>query len=90
MTRPINAPIGEWTDRPATRTRRGAVDGAEHLWVSFDAGFTCVFDADGDKTRSVVFRGAGPLTPTTMFFGPAGRLLATPGLHGFDTNSRSK
>ena len=24
MTRPINAPIGEWTDRPATRTRRGA------------------------------------------------------------------
>jgi hypothetical protein len=23
-TRPINAPIGAWTDRPATRTRRGA------------------------------------------------------------------
>jgi hypothetical protein len=67
--------------RPTIRT--AAVDRKERLWISFDAGFTYVFDADGDKVRVVQFRGAGAVSPTTMFFGPTGRLLVTPGLHEY-------
>ena len=67
--------------RPTIRS--AAVDHAESLWVSFEAGFTYVFDADGDKIRTLQFRGAGPISPTTMFFGPSGRLLVTPGLHEY-------
>lgn len=66
--------------------RAAAVDRQDRLWIAFDAGFTYVFDADGDKIRVVRFRGAGPVSPTTMFFGPTGRLLITPGLHEFDVN----
>ncbi|MGC4085722.1 MAG: hypothetical protein QM736_27250 [Vicinamibacterales bacterium] len=50
---------------------------------SFEGGFSYVFDADGDKVRIVRFRGAGNISPTTMFFGPGGRLLVTPGLHEY-------
>ena len=45
--------------------------------------FTYVFDADGDKVRMVQFRGAGPVTPNSLFFGPRGTVLATPGLYEF-------
>ncbi|MFN7916058.1 MAG: hypothetical protein U0Q55_12035 [Vicinamibacterales bacterium] len=68
--------------RPTIRS--AAVDAKGQLWVAFDAGFTYVFDADGDKVRMVRFRGAGPVVPTTMFFGPDGGLLVTPGLHVYE------
>ena len=42
--------------------------------------------ADGDKLRVVQFRGVGAVSPGTMFFGPSGRLLVTPGLHEFEVN----
>jgi hypothetical protein len=42
-----------------------------------------VFDADGDKIRMVQFRGAGVVAPNSLFFGPRGRLLVTPGLYEF-------
>jgi hypothetical protein len=67
--------------RPTIRS--AAVDAADRLWVSFDAGFTYVFDADGDKVRTVTFRGAGEVRPGTMFFGREGQLLVTPGLHEY-------
>lgn len=67
--------------RPTVRA--AAVDRAGRLWVSFEAGFTYVFDADGDKIAAVRFRGAGEVSPTTMFFGADNRLLVTPGLHEF-------
>jgi hypothetical protein len=31
----------------------------------------------------VQFRGAGPVTPNSLFFGPRRTLLATPGLYEF-------
>lgn len=65
--------------RPVVRS--AAVDPHGNLWVAFEAGFTYVFDPDGDKIRVVRFRGAGAIVPTTMFFGRAGELLVTPGLH---------
>jgi hypothetical protein len=63
--------------------RAAALDREGRLWVSFVAPFTYVFDRDGDKVREVQFRGAGPVTPNSLFFGPRGTLLATPGLYEF-------
>jgi hypothetical protein len=63
--------------------RAAAVDPDGRLWVSFVAGFTYVFDAEGDKVRAVQFRGAGPVSPGSLFFGPRGTLLVTPGLYEF-------
>jgi hypothetical protein len=63
--------------------RAAAVDGDGRLWVSFVAPFTYVFDVDGDKIRMVQFRGAGLVTPNSLFFGPRGTLLTTPGLYEF-------
>jgi hypothetical protein len=64
--------------------RAAAVDGRGNLWLSFIVPYTYVFDAQGDKIRIVQFRGAGILTPDSLFFGPGGRLLVTPGLYEFD------
>ena len=70
--------------RPTVRS--AALDPKGRLWIAFDAGFTYVFDADGDKVRIVRFRGVGAVSPTTMFFGPTGRLLVTPGLHEYEVD----
>jgi hypothetical protein len=68
--------------RPTVRA--AALDRTGRLWVSFDAGFTYVFDDDGDKVRIVRLRGAGAVAPTTLFFGARGQLMVTPGLHEYD------
>ena len=65
--------------------RAAAVDPAGNLWVSFaGAPYTYVYDRDGEKIRAVQFRAAGIVSPHSLFFGPAGRLLVTPGLYEFD------
>jgi hypothetical protein len=43
-----------------------------------------VYDAHGDKARTVQFMGAGIITPTSLFFTRTGRLLVTPGCYEFD------
>lgn len=63
--------------------RAAAVDAEGRLWVSFVAAFTYVYDSDGDLMRSVRFRGAGAISPNSLFFGRGGRLLVTPGLYEF-------
>jgi hypothetical protein len=72
--------------RPTVRA--AAVDPAGHLWVSFADPFTYVFDPDGDKIRTVRFRGVDLLAPTGLFFTADGRLLVTPGLFEFDPRQR--
>ena len=64
--------------------RAAAVDRHGNLWLSFVVPYTYVFDPQGDKIRIVQFRGAGILSPDSLFFGPRGRLLVTPGLFEFD------
>ncbi len=64
--------------------RTAAADAHGHLWISFVEPFTYEFDSDGDKVRAVQFRAAGILSPNSLFFGPGGRLLVTPGLYMFD------
>ena len=72
--------------RPTVRT--AAVDRDGNLWVALAVPYTYVYGADGDKIRTVQFRGAGTLTPTSLFFGTKGQLLVTPGLYEFDAGPR--
>jgi hypothetical protein len=66
--------------------RAAAVDPAGNLWVSFLIPYTYVFDQAGEKVRTVQFRAAGILAPTSIFFSARGRLLVTPGCYQFDVN----
>jgi hypothetical protein len=59
------------------------VDRGGHVWVSLAAPFTYVYDGSGDKIRTVQFRGADLLTPTSLFFTKDGRILVTPGCYTF-------
>ena len=45
--------------------------------------YTYVFDADGDKIRTVQFRGAGILSPGEPLLQSQGHILVTPGLYEF-------
>jgi hypothetical protein len=66
---------------PAVRT--AAVDRSGRLWVSFIHPYTYVYDANGEKIRTVQFRGAGILAPSSLWFNANGRLLITPGCYQF-------
>jgi hypothetical protein len=63
--------------------RAAAVDRDGRLWISFVLPYTYVYDSDGDKVRALQLRGAGMVAPSSLFFGPSGRLLVTPGLVEF-------
>jgi hypothetical protein len=66
---------------PTVRT--AAVDVQGNLWVSFLTPFTYVFDRDGEKIRTVQFRAAGVMAPTSLSFTAKDRLLTTPGCYEF-------
>jgi hypothetical protein len=66
---------------PAITT--AGVDRSGRLWVSLVAPFTYVYDTAGDKIRTVQFKGADVLTPTSLFFTKDGRVLVTPGCYIF-------
>jgi hypothetical protein len=63
--------------------RAATVDSAGSLWVSFTIPFTYVFDERGEKIRTVQFRAAGIVSPTSLAFTTRGRLLVTPGCFEF-------
>ncbi len=64
--------------------RTAAVDAHGQLWISLTVPFTYVYDASGDKIRTIQFMAAGPVAPTSLSFSPSGRLLVTPGCFEFD------
>ena len=66
--------------RPVVRA--ADVDGRGRLWISFTVPFAYVYE-EGEKTRTVQFRAAGLLTPTSLSFSRDGRLLVTPGCYVF-------
>jgi hypothetical protein len=66
--------------------RTAAVDAAGRLWISLVEPFTYVYDARGDKIRTVQFRGADLLAASSLFFAGPNRLLITPGCYEFRTN----
>ena len=63
--------------------RAAAVDGSGRLWISFTLPYTYVYDATGEKVRTVQLVAAGVVSPTSLFFTPDGRLLVTPGCYIF-------
>jgi hypothetical protein len=63
--------------------RAAAVDPRGQLWVSLIVPYTFVYDTHGDKMRTIQFRAAGPIEPTSLFFSKSGRLLVTPGCYEF-------
>jgi len=67
----------------APSVRTAAVDPSGRLWVSFVLPYTYVFDAAGEKVRTVQFRGAGVVAPSSLWFNGKGRLLVTPGCYEF-------
>ena len=71
---------------PTVRT--AAVDRGGRLWISLNVPYTYVYDAQGDKIRTVQFRAAGTVSPTSLFFTQNGRLLVTPGCYEFDVTVR--
>jgi hypothetical protein len=64
--------------------RTAAVDRDGNLWISLAAPFTYVYDRSGDKRRTLQFRGAGIISPTSFFFTDDRRVLVTPGCYAFD------
>ncbi len=68
--------------RPTIRT--ATVDRTGRLWIAFVVPYTYVYDGEGDKTRTVQFRGAGLIAPNSLFFGKNGQVLVTPGLLEFE------
>jgi hypothetical protein len=69
--------------RPTVRA--AAVDSSGNLWVSLAVPYTYVYGPDGDKIRTIQFRGAGTVSPHSLAFGTKGQLLVTPGLYEFAT-----
>jgi hypothetical protein len=65
--------------------RTAAVDELGRLWISFVQPITYVYDASGEKIRTVQFRGAGIIAPSSLAFPGDGRVLITPGCYEFLT-----
>ncbi|MCA1559818.1 MAG: hypothetical protein LC753_00575 [Acidobacteria bacterium] len=65
--------------------RAAAADTDGRLWISLTVPYTYVYDTSGDKIRTVQFRGAGIIAPTSLFFTSDRRLLVTPGCYAFPT-----
>ncbi len=67
----------------APTVRTAAVDRAGRLWISFVLPFSYVYEAGGEKVRTIQFRGAGLVTPASLWFNEKNRVLVTPGCYEF-------
>jgi hypothetical protein len=67
--------------QPAIRTAAADPDG--NLWISLMTPVTYVYDASGEKRRSVQFRSAGILPVRSFFFPSRDRVLVAPGCYEF-------
>jgi len=63
--------------------RTAAVDPEGNLWISLVVPYTYVYDRNGDKRRTVQFRGAGVMAPSGFFFTKDRRILVSPGCYIF-------
>jgi DNA-binding beta-propeller fold protein YncE len=69
---------------PSLRT--AAVDRDGNLWVALVPPYVYVYDAEGEKRRTLQLRApTGVIAPTSLSFSPkTGRLLVTPGCYEFE------
>lgn len=68
--------------------KSAAVNAQGELWIALTQPYTYVYDAHGDKARTVQFNATGAFSPSSMSFTRAGRLLVTPGCYEFEPQSR--
>jgi hypothetical protein len=66
--------------------RMAAVDRTGRLWISLFVPYTYVYDAGGEKVRTVQFRGAGVISPSSLFFTSGSRVIVGPGGYEFEVN----
>jgi hypothetical protein len=73
------------TEFPAVESTvtAAAIDRDGQIWISLGVPFTYVYDAGGNKTRTLQFRGTELMIPTSFFFTADGRLLVAPGCYEF-------
>ncbi len=71
----------------APTVRAAAVDAQSRLWIAFSVPYTYVYDASGDKVRTVQFSSTGVFLPSSLAFAGNGRLLVTPGCYEFDPDA---
>ena len=65
--------------------RTAAVDPSGRLWVSLAEPYTYVYDKEGQKIRTVQFKAAGTIAPSSLTFAKGDRVLVTPGCYEFST-----
>ncbi len=73
--------------------RTAALDPAGNLWVSLAAPYTYVYDAYGDKRRTVQFDGTSGSAPVSLSFSRASgslRALVLPGCYEYDATFTMK
>ena len=58
--------------------RTAAVDRSARLWMSFVVPFSYVYDAAGEKIRTIQFRAAGVIAPSSLWFNAKGTGLGHP------------
>jgi hypothetical protein len=75
--------VGEYPIVPPS-IRTAAVDAAGNLWLSLVTPQTYVYDAGGDKRRTIQFQAAGIVAPSSLHFTRDRRLLVSPGCYTFD------
>ena len=63
--------------------RTAAVDPDGYLWIALNQPYVYVYDASGEKVRTVSLRGAGTIKPISLSFAGRTRLLVTPGCYEF-------
>jgi hypothetical protein len=66
--------------------RTAAVSPSGELWISLSIPYTYVYDAQGDKIRTLQFRAAGIVGPTSFGFTRRGTVLVTPGCYEFSVS----
>jgi hypothetical protein len=71
---------------PSIRT--AGVDPDGNLWLSLISPYTYVYDAVGDKRRTIQFQGAGTLAPSNFHFTRQGRLIVSPGCYTFNAGGQ--
>ncbi len=89
----VNALPTVWPTRPDDRgrelpvvpptVRTAAVDRAGNLWVALSTPFLYVYDASGEKVRTVRLQAVGVVHPTSLHFPDDTRMLVAPGCYEF-------
>lgn len=66
-----------------TTVRTAAIDPDGNLWISLAVPYTYVYDAHGDRRRTLQFHAAGVVAPSGFYFTKDSRVLVSPGCYLF-------